>query len=146
MPKVEHDVADLGANDSKLAQGTVLGFRYTGLYGSSYNDTVPPTVNGMYRATVIAINHNYIPDTSVTPAYKDFSVEGARLNPPTFADSTLPYDGGNNVSFVLDGFDSNQMEVVLPLPSGLNYDGGQIITALYIGTAKRAVKIWKTRS
>ncbi|MDE6492192.1 MAG: hypothetical protein K2L37_03480, partial [Lactobacillus sp.] len=67
LPKVEHNVLDLGVNDSKLAQGKVLGFRYTGIHGSSWtkpNDI--PTINGEYRATVIALNHNYTPDPSVT--------------------------------------------------------------------------------
>ncbi|MDE5911172.1 MAG: hypothetical protein K2H24_02435, partial [Clostridia bacterium] len=129
LPKVEHDVSDLGTNDTKLAQGTVLGFRYTGLYGSSYNDTKLPTVNGTYRATVIALNHNYTPDSNITPNYKDFSVEGARANVPTFNDTTQGYDGGNAVNFVLSGFDSDQMEIVTPLPSGVSYDGVEIISA-----------------
>ncbi|MDE7191022.1 MAG: hypothetical protein K2O35_00895, partial [Clostridia bacterium] len=136
LPKVEHDVSNLGVNDTKLAQGTVLGFRYTGLYGSSYDDTKLPTVNGTYRATVISLNHNYTPDLSISPNYKDFTVEGARANVPTFNTVSQGYDGGNAVSFVLNGFDSAQMEVVMPLPSGVNYNGGEIITANRAGKYK----------
>ncbi|MDE6869385.1 MAG: hypothetical protein K2J75_01540, partial [Clostridia bacterium] len=141
LPKVEHDVSDLGTSDTNLAQGKVLGFRYTGLYGSSYNDTKLPTVNGTYRATVIALNHNYTPDSNIIPDYKDFSVEGARANVPTFNDTTQGYDGGNAVSFVLSGFDSDQMEIVTPLPSGVSYDGVEIISATKAGKYKIKVAL-----
>ncbi|MDE5911510.1 MAG: hypothetical protein K2H24_04170, partial [Clostridia bacterium] len=119
----------------------VLGFRYTGLYGSSYNDTKLPTVNGTYRATVIALNHNYTPDSNIIPDYKDFSVEGARANVPTFNDTTQGYDGGNAVNFVLSGFDSDQMEIVTPLPSGVSYDGVEIISATKAGKYKIKVAL-----
>ena len=136
LPKVEHDPSDLGVNDTKFPQGSILGFRYTGLYGSSYDDTKLPTVNGMYRATVISLNHNYTPDLSISPNYKDFTVDGARANVPTFNDNAQGYDGGNDVSFVLNGFDPAQMEVVMPLPSGVNYNGGDVITANRAGKYK----------
>ncbi|MDE6362167.1 MAG: hypothetical protein K2L53_04245, partial [Clostridia bacterium] len=127
LPKVEHDVSDLGKNDKNLAQGKVLGFKYTGIHGSTWTKPdVIPNVNGEYKATVISLNHNYTPDPSVTPNYKEFKVEGSRAYLPTFDEAKQGYDGGNPVSFVMQGFDANKIRVVTPLPSGVSYDGGEV--------------------
>ncbi|MDE6372719.1 MAG: hypothetical protein K2L61_04165, partial [Clostridia bacterium] len=95
-----------------------------------------PTINGEYRATVIALNHNYTPDPSVTPNYKDFTVEGARAYLPTFDAAIQDYEGGNPVNFVMQGFDANKIRVVTPLPSGVSYDGGEVISATRAGKYK----------
>ncbi|MDE5755479.1 MAG: hypothetical protein K2I23_00075 [Clostridia bacterium] len=130
LPSVSHTASELGANDSGLTK--IFDFHYQNRPGTaSYSqDGVLPTVDGDYAATVISVNPDYKANAVIAPI--NFTIEGAKLKVPSFALASQPYTG-STVSFTLNDFDPNTMQVVRPLPTGVNFDDVRIATATRAG-------------
>ena len=143
-PTVTHNTADLCVNDTGLAQGAVLGFHYKSVPGSfpEYDDDKMPTVNGSYIATVKSLLADYTPSPNSTPNTVTFSVQGKMLTVPTFATASKTYSG-NLERFAIDDFDSDNMEIVMPLPTGVGFDGNNAITATKAGKYKIKIALKK---
>ncbi len=134
LPSVKHNPTELGDYDSGLTK--IFDFHYQNRPGTaSYSqDCVVPTVDGDYTATVISINSDY--KLSGNPQSVNFTIEGAKVKVPTFATTSMQYNGGLH-RFTLDDFDPNTMEVVQSaLPSGVNFSAPNAITATHAGTYK----------
>ncbi|MDE7190863.1 MAG: hypothetical protein K2O35_00090, partial [Clostridia bacterium] len=134
LPSVKHDPSELGQNDS--GETKIFDFHYQNRPGTApySQDGVVPTVDGDYTATVISINPNY--KLKGNPQSVNFTIEGVKVKVPTFATSSMQYNGGLR-RFTLNDFDSDIMEVVQSdLPSGVNFSAPNAITATHAGTYK----------